>query len=136
MLETHCFIYGNWARMRPGTSGILLNIILILKKQTKKSGFGPQTWIFNSDTPLTVYFSSITHFLYPLFSNPHCRKGSYGPYGPCWFSAENHRHLLSTTLPTWEVWRKIHFHVITHIHVYTYISVSYTHLTLPTTPYV
>ena len=33
-------------------------------------------------------FSSITPFLDHIFSIPYCRKGSYGPYGPFWFSVK------------------------------------------------
>ena len=37
------------------------------------------------------YFSSITPFFLPKFSNPYCRTSSYGPYGPFWFSAKSRR---------------------------------------------
>ena len=48
----------------------------------------------NFGTPLKFQLSSITPLFHPKISNPYCRKGSYGPYGPFWFSAKNRRDLV------------------------------------------
>ena len=55
---------------------------------TKSLHFEIQNWILNFGTPLKFHFSPITPFFHPKFSNPYCRKSSYGPYGPFWFSAK------------------------------------------------
>ena len=54
------------------------------------------------------YFSSITSFFRPKFSNPYCRKGSYGPYGPFLFSAKIRRD-LAKRYQNDNVGGKVHF---------------------------
>ena len=67
-------------------SRIFLKVILVWK-QPWKVNFWTWKLNFNCSTPLNFHFSSITPSFHPKFSNPYCRKGSYGPYGPFWFSA-------------------------------------------------
>ena len=86
-------IYRNWAGIRAGTSRICSNIILT-SKQPSKVKFWTSILNFDPPTPSKIYFSSTTPFFHPKFSIPYCRKGSYGPYEPFWFSAKNRRDLV------------------------------------------
>ena len=44
-------------------------------------------------TSLFFQFPSKPHFLSHKFGDPSCRKCSYGPHGPCWFSVKNRRDM-------------------------------------------
>ena len=57
-------------------------------KQAQKSMLEPETEMFMFFEILIFQFSSITHFLSHKFQDPSCRKHSYGPYGPFWFSGK------------------------------------------------
>ena len=99
-----------------GTPRIFLNIILTSKQPSKV-----QFWIsilnFQLLNPLKFYFSSITPFFLPKFSNPYCRKGSYGPYGPFWFSAKNRRDLVKR-YQNEKFWEKSNFHFIRKMNLF------------------
>ena len=50
--------------------------------------FGPQNWIFIFFENLKFQCSSKTQILSHKFQDPSCRKCSYGPHGPLWFSVK------------------------------------------------
>ena len=73
--------------------------------------------VVTSPPPWKFQFSSITPFLGPKSSNPYCRKGSYGPYGPFWFSAKNRRDLVQR-YQNGIFWEKYIFHFIRKINLF------------------
>ena len=89
LLENNIILYGNWAGIRSGTSRIFLNIILV-SKQPSKVQFRISNLNFQFLNPFKILLFLITPCFHPKFSNPYCRKGSYGPYGPLWFSAKHY----------------------------------------------
>ena len=78
--------YGNWAGIRAGTSRTVLDTSILSWTQPSKIKYWTFILIVRSSTPLKILF--FQNFLFhPKFSNPYCRKGSSGPYGPFWLSA-------------------------------------------------
>ena len=106
LIENNIILYGNWAGIKAGTSRFVI-ISFWPQNNPQKSNFGPQSSIFNCSTPLKFYFFFINPLFSPKFPDPYCRKGSYGPYGPFWFSAKS--SWLSKALPTRYFLRKVQF---------------------------